>query len=543
MDAQVTRRGFVGGTVAAAAAGALAAGAAHADEQSWLPAAWDHEADIVIVGMGGAGASAAIVAADEGLGDVIVLEAAPDGHDGGNTACAQGVIFSGGDAEGLIAYQKNLNGDYVVPDERLQAWADGLVENIPWLQSLGLNPGPTQAYSPEYPDIEGSETVQCYLNEDTIGQMALWTPLKQAALDRGVQVLYDTRVTGLVQNPATGEVVGVTTEDGQAVKARKGVLLACGGFLFDKSLAATYYPVGFLGCLTSGSPWNRGDGLRMAMQAGCNLWHMSNYATGSWAFEVPYGDNGMYMGKLCKTAADKDYIYVNGNANRFMYEESVADNKHGKEIKNDMYVQMTGVYPAYLIMGHVSAENSTTTYNGDAYTFAGVHGLGKTIPEYVDDGVVSKADTVEELAEKLGLDPEALAHTVEEYNANAANNVDPEFGRGTEIAARGFKMYLGDGVANDTSTPLVSAFDLVPLEAPFYGVRIIRAGVNSQGGPERDENCNVLRPDGTGIPRLYTAGELGAIYPYMYNGGGNVAEALATGRIAARAIGKLESWE
>ena len=226
-----------------------------------------------------------------------------------------------------------------------------------------------------------------------------------------------------------------------------------------------------------------------------------------------------------------------------MYEESVADNKHGKEIKNDMYVQMTGVYPAYLIMGHISAESSSVTYNGEAYSFAGVHGLGKTIPEYVEDGVVMKADTIEELAEQLGLDPTALAHTVNTYNENAADNVDPDFGRGTTIEARGFKMYLGDGVANDTSTPLVEPFDLVQLEPPFYGVQIIRAGVNSQGGPERDEHCNVKRPDGTTIPRLYTAGELGAIYPYMYNGGGNVAEALATGRIAAREIGKLEPWE
>lgn len=549
MNDAISRRGFLGGAIAAGAAAGVSGmvSTASADEaSSWQPATWDYETDILIVGLGGSGAAAAITAADESLGDVLVCEAAPEGFEGGNTAIAQGVIFSGTDRDGLVTYQKNLNGAYSVPEDRLQAWADGLMENVDWLKSIGADPQPTQAYSPEYPDIDGSEYAQCYLNEGTIGKGVLWNPIKAKFDSTGTTVLYDTRVVDLIQNPITGEVCGAATESGQTIKARKGVLLACGGFLFDEQLTDTYYPVGFKRCTTSGTPYGRGDGVKMAMKAGCNLWHMNNYATGTWVIEVPFeegNDDSLYMGQLLTTASDKDYIYVGPNGNRFIYEECVSDNRHGKEIKNDMYVQMTGVYPAYLIMGHNVFDNETILYSGSEYTFAQVHGVGKTLHEYLDAGIIQTADTVEELAEKLGLDPATLANTVNTYNENAANNEDPEFGRGQEVAARGFKMYLGTGEANDTSTPLVSAFDLVPLEPPFYGVQIVRAGVNSQGGPERDATCNVLRPDGTGIPRLYTAGELGAIYPYMYNGGGNIAEAFATGRIAARSIGGLEPWE
>ena len=67
--------------------------------------------------------------------------------------------------------------------------------------------------------------------------------------------------------------------------------------------------------------------------------------------------------------------------------------------------------------------------------------------------------------------------------------------------------------------------------------------LNTQGGPRRGTDGSVLKVDGTSIPRLYAAGEMGTIYSYNYNGGGNVSEAMSSGRLAARSIGALESWE
>ena len=70
--------------------------------------------------------------------------------------------------------------------------------------------------------------------------------------------------------------------------------------------------------------------------------------------------------------------------------------------------------------------------------------------------------------------------------------------------------------------------------APFYAVELSPCMLNTQGGPRRNEKGQIVQPDGTPIPRLYSAGELGSIYSYLYQGTGNIGECLAFGRIAAR---------
>ena len=88
-----------------------------------------------------------------------------------------------------------------------------------------------------------------------------------------------------------------------------------------------------------------------------------------------------------------------------------------------------------------------------------------------------------------------------------------------------------------------TSFDLEPLEGPFYGIEIALGILNSQGGARRNGLCEVLNTEGQPIPRLYSAGEFGSIYSYMYNGGGNISEAVATGRVAGQQAASLDSWE
>ena len=91
--------------------------------------------------------------------------------------------------------------------------------------------------------------------------------------------------------------------------------------------------------------------------------------------------------------------------------------------------------------------------------------------------------------------------------------------------------------------PSISAFALAELEPPFYGFPLYTGLLNTQGGPTRSAKGEVTDVDGNPIPRLYSAGELGCVYGYMYNGGGNVGEALSSGRIAVRNAAQLDSWE
>ena len=78
---------------------------------------------------------------------------------------------------------------------------------------------------------------------------------------------------------------------------------------------------------------------------------------------------------------------------------------------------------------------------------------------------------------------------------------------------------------------------LSPLaKGPFYAMELSPSMINTQGGPRRNEEAKILRPDGTPIPRLYSAGELGSIFSYLYQGTGNIGECLAFGRIAGRNV-------
>lgn len=96
----------------------------------------------------------------------------------------------------------------------------------------------------------------------------------EVAADYELPIQYDTRVTELVFDPATKEVVGVTAADGRAYKANKGVILACGGWENSPELMNTYYTCGYPDMAPGGTPYNVGDGLRMAQSVGADLWHM-----------------------------------------------------------------------------------------------------------------------------------------------------------------------------------------------------------------------------------------------------------------------------
>ncbi|MFC1919143.1 FAD-binding protein, partial [Chloroflexota bacterium] len=128
--------------------------------------------------------------------------------------------------------------------------------------------------------------------------------------------------------------------------------------------------------------------------------------------------------------------------------------------------------------------------------------------EELDRGWIKQADTIKELALNLGMESQTLLKTVNNYNIYCKNGVDIEFGR--------------------------EPYTLLPLSTPpYYAVELWPGGVNTQGGPRRNGKAQVLRVDGSPIPRLYSTGELGSIYGMLYpGGGGNLAECFAFGRIA-----------
>ena len=234
---------------------------------------FDREADIVVVGFGGAGSAAAITAADGGA-RVILLDKAPEHAVGGNTRVSSQGYLNPTDPETAATYLKALCGPFEVPQSMIEVWAEENCKNNEWLASIDGDP---QEHQPppagiEYPDLPGAESVRKFHHGDVLGYSKTWEFLEQSVKSRPqIEVLYETPATELIQI-AGGEIGGVIAEhNGQKIriKATKGVILTCGGFENNQDMIRNFLP-GVPFCYTSGSPYNEGDGIRMAMQAGAD---------------------------------------------------------------------------------------------------------------------------------------------------------------------------------------------------------------------------------------------------------------------------------
>lgn len=148
-----------------------------------------------------------------------------------------------------------------------------------------------------------------------------------------------------------------------------------------------------------------------------------------------------------------------------------------------------------------------------------------------------KCDTIDDLATATGIDAAQLQKTIDRYNGMVAAGEDTDFGRG--LAKNEYSEPM-NWEGNEEDVEGRAAFDLVAIEAPYYCVQLVGTLLNTQGGPKRSANCEVIDVFGQPIPRLYSAGEMGCEYHYIYNVGGNIAEAISSGRLAARIMSALE---
>lgn len=272
---KMDRRSFVAGT---AAMGALAAaGVAGSAVAAEAPAVeWADEADVVIVGTGCAGMSAALAMAIEDLGSCLVLEVAPRELRGGNSGSTAGIVFCPDSVDAAIEYQNALSGAYACDEETMQVWAENLLENIPWMtEHLGCefkrNEQGTWGIQGEYPFMPRAQECPSY----NVTEGTTWQVLAGKYDELEIPTYYETRAVRLITNEA-GEVVGVETEDGRSFKANKAVLLASGGFEANPEMMKTYLPAGYPDVIGKGSWYNRGDGIKMAQALGAELSHMSN---------------------------------------------------------------------------------------------------------------------------------------------------------------------------------------------------------------------------------------------------------------------------
>jgi succinate dehydrogenase/fumarate reductase flavoprotein subunit len=486
-----------------------------------VPHEWDVDADVVVVGFGAAGMAASVTAHDLGA-KVVILEKAPEGQEGGNTRVAGQGYLNTSSAEQAAAYLTALCGPYTVPETMIKVWADEMCRNNAWLESLGGDPQEHQ-HPPvgiEFPDLPGSDCVHKFHDGPTYGYSYTWQLFERLVKQRPISILYETPGRELIQDNVTKGILGVRAQRGNKpiyVKARKGVVLTCGGFENNQEMIRNYLP-GIPYCYTSGSPYNEGDGITMAMSVGADLWHMNNYAGPSMALKVLEIRTTFSMKALHYSKQIPGGMIVVGPDGRRFCDEKYKT-RHGKIPVNGSWLPLSTPCPMFLICDH------TLFSSGPLYDAHPSHGWTQIIERYdwskdnsaeLAKGWIKTADSLPALAALMGVDPATLVGSVTRWNRHCDARHDQDFGRTLMMEP------IADG--------------------PFYAVELSPSMLNTQGGPRRNENGQIVRPDGTPIARLYSAGELGSIYSYLYQGTGNIGECLAFGRISGRNAARETAW-
>jgi 3-oxosteroid 1-dehydrogenase len=345
----------------------------------------------------------------------------------------------------------------------------------------------------------------------SLGQ-ALAAGLRAGLLASGVPVWLDTPMTGLeVQD---GRVTGVSaTRDREpvTVRARRGVLIATGGFERNEEMRRRYQREPAGSQWTTGAPGNTGDGIRAGLDLGAATGLMDD---AWWGPSIPL-PGGPYFclaerslpGCLLVNGAGQRFVneaapYV--DAVRAMYDGNTPGNPH---------------IPAWLVFDQ--------RYR-DRYVFAGRPPGRPLSRRWYAAGAVVRADDLAGLAGEMSVDAEGLVKTVTRFNEFAAAGRDEEFGRGDSA----YDRYYGDPRVRPNP-------NLAPLaRPPFYAVKIVPGDLGTKGGLRTDEHARVLREDGTAIPGLFAAGNASAsVMGHSYAGAGaTIGPAMTFGYIAARTM-------
>lgn len=524
----ITRRDMLKGAAAGVAAGSFAAIAPLALADG-ADAQFDREVDLLVVGYGLAGEAAALEASDiDPAANILVIEKLDEGQAGGNSiASGQTVIVpSPDDVDTFKTYVAACFEPNPIPEEYLDWMCNEFATQASWIQGtvslvgyeIGYVSGGPLTWGKlvtEFPDLAGSNFVGCSGHVRAAGQTfeygGVWRGFSLAVEARdNIEVDFECALTQLIVD-ADGKVVGGVVNNGgteERIGASKGVVLACGGYENNLQMQRDFH--GMDNVYTGGTPGNTGDAIQMLMGLGAEIWHMRNQTQsgGFWlGIKVPDYEP-TFMRAFSMPAGS--WIEVDAEDKRFYNESAAYHRQHMKYKQYGHYVDLPHdrALPVSLIFDDktCSAGAIVTKWLSWPITTLGYTWSDDNSVE-IEKGWITKADSIAELAEALGRDPEQLQATIDAYNEGVAAGSD-EFGRDPETMA-----------AIDTP--------------PYYAVGITPTLVATTGGAKRDTASRVLKWDGTSIEGLYEAGELGSYVANLYQNGMFLAECIASGRAAA----------
>jgi tricarballylate dehydrogenase len=467
--------------------------------------------DIVVAGCGVAGLSAAVAAAEQGA-RVAVLERAPREERGGQSRYTEAYLRMKSDTEVTDDFETHIaenSSGYVDPDligetarpvadraayaaalsvaepDFIATFADQAGPTIAWLKQFGVRFDflPTQFLTKSQPRLL-----------PVGGGLALVEALAARAEALGVRFYYEATATRLELNDdgAVSGLLGRTRSEGTLCVGGQ-VVLACGGFEGNAEMLTRY--IGpravFLRPICKGANFNRGEGIQMALDIGA----------------ATSGDFGSYHAEPIdpRSGVSEPSVFVfpygilvNKDGQRFTDEAPGTVDAHYERVTRRIFEQRDGLAYVVLDAKHLRIPNYRLSIRTDKPPIA--------------------ADTLAELAARLELAPEALADTVQAYNAACI----PGDYRPLEL----------DGVATRGLYPPKSNWALPIDEPPFHAYPIISANVFTFGGVKVDSSGRVLNGDGMPIVGLYAAGEIIGTYYRTYTGATSVLKGLVFGRLA-----------
>lgn len=488
-------------------------------------------ADLIIVGAGGSGLSAAVTAKDLDVKNVLVLEKMP--VIGGNTLrCASAFNAADPDRQKALPMTETLKEAVVkaisekpVSEEHAKLMADVKAKYEAYLKSGSK----TLFDCPEW------HALQTYNGGDKVGQIplirqysnnvldtlhwmqskgspvmdrvsqgagALWQrthqldapaglglidPLYQSAVKQGVNFKLGMRVQDLILNDK-GRVIGVTATDKVGNKyeftSKDGVILATGGYSQNKEMRRKSAPHLTPEMVSTNQPGATGDGIVIATRHGADTTGM-NYVQ---VYPLATPGTGALQGRARKMSGLDDVIDVNKNGERFVKEDA----------RRDEFVAAIKKQPGGVVydINDSSIVKPLNSFNEDVETLVSI-------------GRIYKADSLADLAKQLGMPADKLEATVAEFNKMVEAKNDPKFGR--------------------------KLFDRPIVKPPFYATPRAPSIHHTMGGLQISTNAQVLDKNGKPIPGLYAAGEVtGGIHGSNRLGGNATADVLTFGRIAAK---------
>jgi 3-oxosteroid 1-dehydrogenase len=549
----------------------------------------DREYDVVVVGSGAAGMTAALTAAHNGL-SVVILEKAP--YYGGSTARSGGGVWipgnkalreSGGpdDREEARRYLHSIIGD-VVPAERIDTYIDRGAEAMDFvLAHSPLEMTWVKGYSDYYPEAPGGRAggrscepkpfnamilgeerfnihppyskaplnvavtqadfvrlnlirrhpkgmlralrvgVRTYWAKFTrkhlmvMGQ-AIIAGMRKGLMDAKVPLLLDTPMTKLVVED--GKVTGVeATHNGETVRftARHGVVLGSGGFEHNAEMRAKYQREPITTEWTTGAATNTGDGIVAGMDAGAAIGFMED----AW-----WGPTIFKGGKPWFALSERNLP------------GSIMINPQGERFGNESAPYVEAVHTMYggeYGQGEGPGENIPTWLVFDQryrnrYMFASLQPGLKFPSRWMENDLIVKAATLQELAEKIGVPADKLAATVERFNSFAETGKDEDYHRGDSQ----YDRYYGDPTVKPN--PCLAAL----VQGPFYAAKMVPGDLGTKGGLVADTAARVLREDGSPIDGLYASGNVSTpVMGHTYAGpGATIGPAIAFGYLAVHDI-------